>query len=288
MQQELATQRDIEAFCFSAEAEDLLALDHRHGAEGGAQGARDADPVVHEHGEELVLGELLPGLHHAQLLQQRGRQELQRHGLLHVQRRVRGAQHVVQRLQHAPCQLLWRRCLDQPSLQISSHHVTLLGFLLHHVQGPTDLPDLGSQERQAGEDDDDDHCLLQLVLRLVGPWCWGVLRDDPVEAHHVLKKAAMFKCIVSIYPVCPLAQLTNSANVENGACQYMVHSEDLRDALENYQVLRELDVAPRCQPTFKCRKDLPHLGQTDQPQQAEDAEILRQDSPEQQQVQGHQ
>ena len=76
---------------------------------------------------------------------------------------------------------------------------------------------------------------------------------------HVLKKAAMFKCIVSIYPVCPLAQLTNSANVENGACQYMVHSEDLRDALENYQVLRELDVAPRCQPTFKCRKDLRQL-----------------------------
>ena len=58
--------------------------------------------VVHQQAVEAMSGQRLPRLHDAQLFDQGAGQEIQGQGLLHVQRRLLGAQDVVQGGQDAP------------------------------------------------------------------------------------------------------------------------------------------------------------------------------------------
>ena len=48
--------------------------------------------------------------------------------------------------------------LVQPALQVSFHVVSLLGLLVHQVQGASDLCNLSTQQWQTGQDDDLESC----------------------------------------------------------------------------------------------------------------------------------
>mmetsp|Transcript_4315 Transcript_4315/g.10031 ORF Transcript_4315/g.10031 Transcript_4315/m.10031 type:complete len:255 (+) Transcript_4315:1757-2521(+) len=208
---------DVDTFGSPTFAEDDLTMDVDLGLEGRGQTTTKFQSFIHQHGEQRVDGEFVAGVHHMELLNQRGRQEIQRQRLPEIQWVFTRPQDFIKSRHHTLRQCFGRFCLSQPPLQVSFHGLAFLCLLVHLVQSPTDDSNLCSQHGQTRQDDRQHQGLFQLVGCSKRVRCWSVLCNDPVEGDHVLKQPAVVGNLVLIHPVGSMALLLSAPHVDGDA-----------------------------------------------------------------------